>query len=302
MSNLYWPIYKNIEKEVLELSNLIHFDDKQISVYSVKITELLIRCSVEIESISKDLYIENGGEIPKCRDLYFDTDCLQALEDKWLLSKKVLILSSSTFHFQEDTNKVLTPLYKSYKRGTSGSDWKKAYQAVKHKRVTSLSKGNIGNLIRALGALFILNIYFKNDIFALEKDNKATSFPINCGSDLFSIKIHKWTGNDGLGAYVKAEDFDECIYLAKLTSNTESKMKQATEKMHSSNLEFAFQHPKMVSWLKANKIEEYKGHNLIWDVLGVEDYKVMLRNTSPVMNEASKAIEYEAIINKQDVC
>jgi hypothetical protein len=302
VSNLYWPIYKNIEKEVLELSNLIHFDDEQISVYSVKITELLIRCSVEIESISKDLYIAEGGEIPQNRDLYFDTDCLQTLEDKWLLSKKVLILSSSTFHYQEENNKVLTPLYKSYKRGTSGSDWKKAYQAVKHERVTSLTKGNIGNLIRALGALLILNIYFKNDVFELEKDNKAISFPINCGSDLFSIKIHKWTGNDGQGAYVKAADFDECVYLAKWTNGTESKMKQATEKMHSSNLEFALQHPKMVEWLKTNKIEEYTGHNLIWDVLGLEDYKIMLAKTSPVMTDASKAIEYEAIINKHDVC
>lgn len=301
MSNLYWPIYKNIEKEVLELSNLIHFDDKQISVYSVKITELLIRCSVEIESISKDLYISEGGEIPPNRDLYFDTDCLQALEDKWFLSKKVLILSSSTFHFQEENNKVLTPLYKSYKRGTSGADWKKAYQAVKHERVTSLSKGNIGNLIRALGALLILNIYFKNDVFDLEKDNKATSFPINCGSDLFSIKIHEWTGNNGQGAYVKGADFDECVYLAKWTNDTESKMKQATEKMRSSNLEFALQHPKMVAWLKTNKIEEYTGDNLIWDVLGVEDYKIMLAKASPAMSDVSKTIEYEAIINKQDI-
>ncbi len=46
MSNLYWPIYKNLEKEVVELSNWVHFDDKQLFVYSVKISELLIRCSV----------------------------------------------------------------------------------------------------------------------------------------------------------------------------------------------------------------------------------------------------------------
>jgi hypothetical protein len=146
--------------------------------------------------------------------------------------------------------------------------------------------------------LFILNIYFKNDAFDLEKDNTVTSFPINCGSDLFAIKIHKWTSNDGQGAYAKAADFDECIYIAKWTSDTESKMKQAQEKMHSSSCGFALQHPKMVSWLKANKIEEYKGHNLIWDVLGVEDYRVMLSKVMPVINEANKAIEFVAIVNK----
>lgn len=29
MTNLYWPIYKKIEKEIVELSNHIHFDDNQ---------------------------------------------------------------------------------------------------------------------------------------------------------------------------------------------------------------------------------------------------------------------------------
>jgi hypothetical protein len=46
MINLFWPVYKNLEHEVVELSNKIHFDDKQLSVYSVKISELLIRCAV----------------------------------------------------------------------------------------------------------------------------------------------------------------------------------------------------------------------------------------------------------------
>ena len=86
MLNLYWPVYKNLEREILELSNLVHCDDKQVSVYSVKISDLLIRCSVEIESISKELFFREGGKQPEGRELYFDTDCLQHLEDRWLLS------------------------------------------------------------------------------------------------------------------------------------------------------------------------------------------------------------------------
>jgi hypothetical protein len=62
MSNLYWVIYKNLEREVLHLGDLIHFDDKQLSVYSIRISDLLIRCAVEIEAISKELYVKNGGE------------------------------------------------------------------------------------------------------------------------------------------------------------------------------------------------------------------------------------------------
>src|SRR5690606_42036118 len=94
MTNLYWAVYKNLEKEVIRLSEYVHFDDNQLSIYSVKIAELLIRCSVEIESISKELYFKLGGTLPIDRDLYFDTDCLQFLEDNWLLSKKKVILRS----------------------------------------------------------------------------------------------------------------------------------------------------------------------------------------------------------------
>ena len=30
MTNIYWPVYKNLEKELVELSNQVHIDDKQL--------------------------------------------------------------------------------------------------------------------------------------------------------------------------------------------------------------------------------------------------------------------------------
>jgi len=80
--NLYWSVFKNLEKEIITLSNQIHFDDKQLKIYSIKISELLIRTVVEIESISKELYFINGGSKPDDNKLYFDTDCIALLEKK----------------------------------------------------------------------------------------------------------------------------------------------------------------------------------------------------------------------------
>ena len=54
----------------------------------IKIADLLVRTIVEIESISKALYYENGGIKADDKELYFDTDCLKLLEGKWLISKK----------------------------------------------------------------------------------------------------------------------------------------------------------------------------------------------------------------------
>lgn len=55
-STLYWNIYKSLERELLNLAETIHIDDSQLSVYSMRIANLLIRTVIEIESISKELY------------------------------------------------------------------------------------------------------------------------------------------------------------------------------------------------------------------------------------------------------
>ena len=62
-SNIYWPVYKNLEKEVLKLADFLHFSDDQTRVYSMHIADLIIRCAVEIEAIAKELYSSLGGNV-----------------------------------------------------------------------------------------------------------------------------------------------------------------------------------------------------------------------------------------------
>lgn len=137
--NMFWTIYKNLEKELIELSNNIHFCDKQASVYSVHISDLLIRTSVEIEALSKELYKLAGGNMAplddegKPRDLFFDSDCIQYLDINWEITKKKVSVVSPHFYFTETENLVLRPLKDCNKRGNGR--WKKAYQAVKHNRI-----------------------------------------------------------------------------------------------------------------------------------------------------------------------
>jgi len=301
MTNIYWPVYKNLEKELVELSNQVHIDDKQLDIYSVKIIELLLRSSVEIESISKNLYFSLGGTEPTDKDLYFDTDCIQLLEDNWLLSKKQVIASSLNFHFLREENQILTPLKKANKRGTSSSDWKKAYQAVKHDRANNLRKGNLKNLIRAMAALFILNLYYKNDKFELEKNQKTT--PSNMGSDIFDIKIHQYSGYDGTHKYMKKEDFDECVYLTKQTDASEEIWKNAIKNMNNENIEFFKKHPKFLQAIKEdpNLLANFKGNNLMWDILGKDEYMRMVGTSQYLLQEASSKTKDEAILNKNEI-
>lgn len=195
--NLFWPTYKRLENEMVALTSEIRFDDNQMKVYSDKLLELLIRISVEIEAISKELYLTNGGEPTEHEeDMYFDTVCLKYLEEKWNLGKKAVLIDGYGIAFGEE-NKLITPLYKANKRGTSGSKWKQGYQAVKHNRVKNFKEGNIWNCINALAALYVLNIYYKNESFSLSSFKEANNFDDTLGSNLFRIKISKWEQFDG---------------------------------------------------------------------------------------------------------
>lgn len=97
MKQFFWNSYRRLEKEVLALSEDIHFDDDQVVVYSSKIGDLLVRTAIEVESLAKVLFFNNGGIQPTDRDLYFDTDCIKLLEDKWLLSKKTIFVNTPFF-------------------------------------------------------------------------------------------------------------------------------------------------------------------------------------------------------------
>ena len=96
-----------LEKEFLKLADYIHFSDDQLGTYSMFIADLIVRCSVEIEALSKELYCMLGGNMSptdlqgNARDLYFDTDCLDLLEQKRVISKKQIMVSAINFYFTE---------------------------------------------------------------------------------------------------------------------------------------------------------------------------------------------------------
>ncbi len=191
--NLFWNIYKNLENELIALSNNIFFCDRQDSVYSIHISDLLIRASVEIEAISKELYKISGGNMSPVddagnpRDLFFDSDCIQFLDINWKITKKIVHVVSPNFFFEKEENLVLRPLKDCNKQGNGR--WKKAYQAVKHNRVGSIESGNIANLIRAMAALFVLNIYYRNERYDAGTFMNGTPFDTRLGSDIFAVEL-----------------------------------------------------------------------------------------------------------------
>lgn len=310
--NLFWPVYKNLEKEFLNLADYIHFSDDQINTYSMHIADLIIRCAIEIEAISKELYYELGGDrLPVNkdggkRDLYFDTDCLDLLENKWKLGKKQVIVSATTFYFSDETNKILTPLHKANKRGTSGSKWKAAYQAIKHSRIDSLKKATIKNLLNAMGALYILNLYYRDEHFEVKGDFFSNPvFDNSIGSDVFSIFTYNADSvtvsahmDDSSITKNENNDLDRSVYIIKFDDSSFENMHECFIDDNINMITNILSNSKIQNFFKSNP--NYKLKNvatLCNDADCLDLFKRTVIN-GKVINSFKNA-KKEAVINKQ---
>lgn len=232
LNQIYWQVFKNLEQDFIKVADVIHVDDNQQEVYSMKIADLLIRTVIEIEALAKELYLSNGGARVADEEMYFDTVCMNYLDDLWNLESKIVLVVSPYIYFENDENKILKPLHKAKKRGSSSADWNRAYQAVKHNRVKELRKGNIKHFLRGLAALFLLNLYYQDlqirDLNSIEKTKVNPSF----GSDLFAVKIHKIGGLGQDGKYEKAAHYDECVYIEDHEENSKNAAIEALSDMN----------------------------------------------------------------------
>jgi len=296
MINIYWPVYKSLEHQFSELMSNIHIDDNQLSVYSLKISELILRAAVEIESISKDLYSLNQGT--KTSHIKYDEVCIKHLNQLWNLEKKVIIVSSPNC-FQ--TDRLIYPFIKNeFRTGVQKMTfgWNNAYQNIKHDRANSLKFGNIKYLFDIMAALFTLNVYYKGEAFELGTDSKGTAFPVNLGSEIFSVNLHTRGVYDGTGKYNKQDDLDKSIYVNVMTEKSQKEWDKANEEMQRKGSELFAKHPKYIKYISENNISKYTGSNLMWDVLGADDFRTVIMKAAQTFTGIENKTFYEAILNK----
>lgn len=194
--------------------------DPNLMFFSPYIADLLVSCCVQIEAISKELYFNLGGTKKRgSADLYFDEDCLRLIDKTWNAGKKIVNVVSPIFYLTKEDSKVLRPLKNSGKR--QGTYWGRAYQAVKHDRYEAMPKGNIKALLGAMAALYLLNIYYRNDSW-LTKNSGISSQNWSMGSTVFSvlppITQELWYGNKPI--------FSKSPFVASYTDESYSQIKK----------------------------------------------------------------------------
>lgn len=203
LNKIYWPVYKILEREVLELARSIHFVDEQIRTYSLKTADLIIRCSTELESVGKDIFRRENGKEPKETGV-----CFNWLSDSFRLAHKELIIATPYFYFENEFEPSFQPF--NYKKDDE-NNYYVTYNSVKHDRQKNLFKADINTLIRVLGALFILNVYYKDEVIGLGDDIHGTKMDKSSSSEIFNFKVYptveglRYTDNENLV-------YENCIY------------------------------------------------------------------------------------------
>lgn len=300
MNNVYWPIYINLETVVSDIAFSIHIDDEQLGVYSSRIADAILRAAIELESIAKNLYQSNGGT--ETGNFKFDEVALRYLRKKWMLDKKHVIISSPLC-FQ--TNRVIIPFVKdeihtgsSNGRYTFG--WNNAYQCLKHDRANAIRLGNIKHLFDIMAALYLLNIYYKDEKIELGKDSSSVGFPATLGSKLFSVVVASCTGRKG-HEIIKPPEFETASYYIDSTPESSKVFQESLDAFNEKLQELFATHPKRIAYLENNDIRSYHGQNLAWDVLGKDEYIRLFQRAGSVVPLKADQLMYHAVVNKHAI-
>lgn len=252
-SDIFWQTYLNLEKEAIELSKYIFFTDEkliienghekheschtQLETFSPYISDLLINCCIQIEAISKELYFEKNKDPHRTdNNIYFDTDCLNYLNTTWHTSNKTVLVVAPLFNFTKNENFILRPLKNAHKK--QGTYWEKAYQAVKHDRYHNLYLGNVKAFLHALAALYLLNLYYRNDSWIISY-NDLTNFDFSGGSKIFTVKPPKsnqlWYNNSPVES--------DSPYFIKYTEATYKEISNIQFKEYKDSINYLNQQP-----------------------------------------------------------
>lgn len=119
---LFFQIYQSLENELLEMTDYIHFSDKNLNVFSVKLANFILRANVECESLLKELFKNTfyyNSLSKEERKEKLKSSTFTYVNKEYNLLEKEVIISSEFFSLKINTLKVLHHLsIKKQKRFT----------------------------------------------------------------------------------------------------------------------------------------------------------------------------------------
>lgn len=185
--------YTLIERDLIELFDYIEPCDANLSAYSHRTYELLLRASTEFETNCKGILHANGYARPGGGNL--DIMDYYKIEKASRLSEYQVILN--TWH---PSRKIFEP-FKEWATGHT-LRWYRSYNTVKHNRSTHFPEASLENVMASITALFAI-LFSQFYIFALNRYHDIGTYTMDDDgsiyddSSLFSIIMpSSWSSNE----------------------------------------------------------------------------------------------------------
>lgn len=207
---LFFQTYQSLEKELLEMTDYIHFTEKNLDVFSVKFANFILRANVEGESLLKELYKRTEhyqllSEKEKKKSL--ENSTYVEVNAVYKLDKKTVSITSENFYFEGRYSKSFIPaVFKKNRK-----DLHQIYNSLKHYRVINLQRADLETAINILGFLFVLNSCFYPDLIKKTPDERSKVFRGNTAK-IEPIFLSGIEEIDKLDKSEVADYFDSCMY------------------------------------------------------------------------------------------
>lgn len=145
--NIHWPYYLSLESDVDRLSRYIEFTEDNYSTYSAELVCIFLSIGSEVDVVMKEVCaIVSPSSVLSNIDSY----------------KKVIKTEIPSLITESAISSKFGLYFKPWEKweATRGNPvWWKQYNNVKHQRNDFYSQANLKNVLEALAALYIVNVY-----------------------------------------------------------------------------------------------------------------------------------------------
>jgi len=149
MKLIHWSYFLALEEDMRRLSRFVEFNERNYSTFSLEMAHLLLASSSEVDVVLKML----------CSG--FSTNAKNETDYRATIPKNIPQFTSIQVEIKR-FDIVLKP-WQSWDSNQT-PPWWTAYNKVKHERDSYYEKANLENVLLAMGALFITNLYLYKDL------------------------------------------------------------------------------------------------------------------------------------------
>lgn len=151
----HWDYFLALEDDLAKLARYIHFSEENLNTYSLEFARLLMASTQEIDVIFKQICAKHGDKSDK-------ESGYRTFFSKGEFAKlRELEVSVRSYGLK----------FIPFKNWVSDApEWWTANNRIKHERHTHFQNASLKNVLNAMSALLLANIYFSNEMGRLKKD------------------------------------------------------------------------------------------------------------------------------------